>query len=226
MPTIAKPTLGCQGLDIIEIAPAAFRGIPEFQPPQAWRVDNRATFWSCEQLAMGCRMPAATVVGSDLLRRLRRASQQLVRQCRLAYARRTNKGHSPVALEILLEITSAIVSPRADCMYWHTRSNPVDSAGWADNIICKICLVDHDHGSGATFRHQCEIALHPRQVKVSTRRGHDEDDIDIRRQELRARFACCLADQRAGPGQNDLNGGLAITRGKTYRHEVADTRQV
>ena len=109
VPTIAKPALGCQGLDIIEIALAAFRGIPEFETTQAGRVDNRATFQSCEQLAMGCRMPAATVVGSDLLCRLRRASQQPVRQCRLAYARRADKRHSPVALEILLKITSAIV---------------------------------------------------------------------------------------------------------------------
>jgi hypothetical protein len=31
MPTIAKPALDCQGLDIIEIAYAAFRGIPEFE---------------------------------------------------------------------------------------------------------------------------------------------------------------------------------------------------
>ena len=73
--TIAKSALGCQSLDIIEIALAAFRGIPEFETTQAGAVDNRATFQSCEQLAMSCRMPAATVVGSDLLCRLRRASQ-------------------------------------------------------------------------------------------------------------------------------------------------------
>src|SRR5438045_9328617 len=91
MPTIAKPASGCQSLDIIEIALAAFRGIPEFEPPQTWRVDNRAAFKSCEQLAMGCRMPAAAVVGPDLLRRLRRASQQPVRPCRLADARRTEQ---------------------------------------------------------------------------------------------------------------------------------------
>ena len=48
VPTIAKPALGCQGLDIIEIALAAFRGIPQLQPAQAWRVDNRATFQPCE----------------------------------------------------------------------------------------------------------------------------------------------------------------------------------
>ena len=72
MPTIAKATLGCQGLDIIEIVLGAFRGIPEFQPSQAGRVDNRATLHSREQLAMGCRMTAAAVVGADFLGRLRR----------------------------------------------------------------------------------------------------------------------------------------------------------
>ena len=53
-----------------------------------------------------------------------------------------------------------------------------------------------------------------------------EHDIDIRRQELGARFPCCLADQRARPRQNGLNRGRAITLGKTYRHEVPDARQV
>jgi len=37
---------------------------------------------------------------------------------------------------------------------------------------------------------QTEIALEARQVKVAIRRRHDEDDIDICRQQLRATFAC------------------------------------
>ena len=156
-------------------------------------------------------MPAATVVGSDLLCRLRRAPPQLVRQCRLAYARRTDKGHSPVSLEILFEITS----PCAYGVNWHTRINPLDLTGRPDNIVFEIGLVDHDDRSGATFQHQIEIALHPRQVKVATQRRHDEGHIDIRRQELRTRFASRLADQRARPRQNCLNRGRAITLGKT-----------
>src|SRR3990172_8662414 len=114
MPTIAKPTLGCQGLDIIEIVLDAFRGIPELQPPHAGRVDNRATLQSREQLAMGCGMSAAIVVGPDFLCRLRLTFQQLVCQSRLAHARRTNEGDSPVAIEISLEITNAIASACTD----------------------------------------------------------------------------------------------------------------
>ena len=63
-------------------------------------------------------------------------------------------------------------------------------------------------------------------LKSPTQRRHDEDDIDIRRQQLRATFACCLADQSAGPWQNCLDDGRAFAHGNTYRHEIADARQV
>jgi len=86
MPAISEPTLDCQGLDVIEVALAAFRRIPQLQAPQAWSIDNCAALCSCEQLAMRRRMTAAPVVRTDLLRRLRRAAEQSVRHCGLAYA--------------------------------------------------------------------------------------------------------------------------------------------
>jgi hypothetical protein len=92
----------------------------------------------------------------------------------------------------LLEITSAVLSARANPVNWHTRIDPLDLTRRPDDVIGEIGLVDDDDGRGATFQHQSEIALQTRQVEVATQRRHDEHDIDIRRQELRAMLACCL----------------------------------
>ena len=135
MSAIAKPTLCGQGFDILEMALDAFRGIPEFQTPDAGSIDDRATLRPREQLAMRRRVTAATVVRPHFLCRLRRPSQQFVGQRRLAYARRTNEDDSPVAVEISLEITRAIATTRADGVNWHARSNGSDLTGRPDDIM-------------------------------------------------------------------------------------------
>ena len=83
------------------------------------------------------------------------------------------------------EITNAVPSACADGVNWHTRCNRSELVRRPANFVCEICFIDDDDRSGAAFPHQGEIALHARQVKIAIQRRHDEDDIDIRRQELR-----------------------------------------
>ena len=94
-----------------------------------------------------------------------------------------------ITLYVYILIASAILSARADCRDWDFRIDPFDLTGRPDDIVREIALVHHDDGDGATFQQRGEIALHPRQVEVATQRRHDEDDIDIRREQLRPGFA-------------------------------------
>ena len=48
----------------------------------------------------------------------------------------------------------------------------------------------------------------------------------VKEAQLPTAFACGLADQRARSGQNRLDDGGAIVRGKTQRNEVADARKI
>ena len=82
-----------------------------------------------------------------------------------------------------------VATTRAHCVNWHSDSYAGNPIGDLDSVMREICLVDDDHRSCATASHQCQIAFQARQVEVGIRRRHDEDDIDVCRQELRPALA-------------------------------------
>ena len=84
MAAIAELAPDRHGFDILEAAPIFSWGLPGFQCPHSGRVDNRATSRSREELSMGRRVTAATIIGADFLRRLRCAPKQQVGEGRLA----------------------------------------------------------------------------------------------------------------------------------------------
>src|SRR5215207_8086273 len=98
---------------------------------------------------MGRCMTAATVVGPHFLSSLRRASQQQVGERRLAYPRRTNKGDGPVTIEKRLKIMNAVASASAHDLNWNPSGYPGNLGRDLDGVIYEICLIDHDHRSGA-----------------------------------------------------------------------------
>ena len=124
MSAITKLTLRGQCFDVIEFGLDASRGIPQFQPPQAGRIDQRPTFLSREQLAMCCCMTAATIVGTDFLGLLLSSPHQLIDQCRLANARRTYEDNRPISAEISRHFPNAIGITSGDDVNREARRNP------------------------------------------------------------------------------------------------------
>src|SRR6185312_15651859 len=98
---------------------------------------------------MRCRMPAAIIVGPDILRQLYRATQKFIRQRRFSDTRRTDQADRFIALEILLEGRNTLAGKSADDMNWNAGCYCCKVAVCCDDFARKICLIEHDNRNGA-----------------------------------------------------------------------------
>ena len=97
------------------------------------------------------RMTAAAVMGAHLLRRLRRASQQLVRQSRLADARRADEADGPDCRRNIARARRCRRGAGADGVHGHSGSDRSDLMCRPGDIVGEIGLVEHDDRSGAAL---------------------------------------------------------------------------
>jgi hypothetical protein len=68
----------------------------------------------------------------------------------------------------------------------HVAGNRGEIAAQRRKVVRDIALVEDDDGSDAARKRRGEIALHARRRKVAPGRRHDEDDVEVRGNDLRS----------------------------------------
>ena len=200
---------------------------PPLHAAHAGRVDDGAAVRPQEQLAMRRRMAAAAVVRAHLLRRLGRTSQT-ARWSSVDLPTPDEPMRPTVRLPSKYCSISAMPSPARALMACTGTPGAIAA-------ICSVipatsslrsALLRTITGAAPLSATNASKPLDARQIEIAVRRRDDEDDVDVRRQQLRALLARRLADQRAGARQHLLDGGGAVACRQAQRNEVADPGQV
>ena len=131
---------------------------------------SSAPEWRDHQLAHRGRVPAALVVGTDLVRCLALPAQERVDEGRLADARRAEQGDRLARLEQGRQRLDADAVAGADGAHGHARRDCRHLGDAAGNVRAQVGLVEHDDRLGAARPGQGQVALEPAQVEVVVER--------------------------------------------------------
>ena len=155
-------------------------------------------------------MTTAIVMAPDGLSGLRGAPEPSVDQGGFANARGADEDDGAIRMEIRLQVFESYAFARAYNVSWHARSNLSNLFGSVYWVARKVCLVEHDDRTGAAPVNQFTEALQASQIEVAIESHHNKDNVDVRRQQLRALFTGSLAYERARARQHALDGGWPV----------------
>ena len=129
-------------------------------------------------------------------------------------------------MKIRLEFFKPYAFARAYNVNWYAGRNLSNLLGRFCRVARKVCLVGHNDRTGAATVDQFKKALQASQIKVAIEPHHYKDNVDVRRQQLRALFIGCLAYKRARTRQHALDGGWPVTCGRSEGDKVTDSRKI
>ena len=116
---------------------------------------------------------------------------------------------------------------RADRVHGNAEGDGLHLEHVALHVVAEIGLRQQDDRLRAALPGEREEPLDPPEVVVRVEAADDEDDVDVRRDDLRLRLRPGdLADERASPGQDRADRRPALVRARGDGQPVADGRML
>ena len=137
---------------------------------------------------MGGRVPPAAV-GAKIAGRHQLLAREAVDERRLADARRAQRGHGPALAEVLRERVDALAGDVADRMDRYADRNRLDLEQRRLDVGAEIGLGQDDDRGGAALPAQGQVPLEAAGIEVAVEARGQEDDVDVRGDDLLDRVA-------------------------------------
>ena len=176
--------------------------VPDAHGAQARRVDEERTRRQHEQLARGRRVSPALIVGSRRADVLPLRAQQGVRDRGFPDTGRAEEADGEPRCEVLDERREAVPGQRAHDVDLRVRGDASDGRDVGFEVGRQVRLVEHDDRPHAARSTREQVALDPTRVEVAAERGHEQGEIDVRREDLGGHVARRPVSGPVGAGQD------------------------
>ena len=207
-------------LDVRERLAEPVRRLPELELAHPRRVEHETAAGQEDELAVRRRVPAATVA-PDVRGHEQLLAGEAVHERRLPDAGRPEQRGGAAAAEVRAEVVEPLPGDRADGVDRDAEGDRLGGQQRPLDVLRQVALRQHDHRLGAALPGHDEVALQAARVEVVPEGGDEEDDVDVRGDDL-------LVD--LGPG--DLAREFrpprehGVDQAAAERDPVADGRKV
>ena len=222
---VPESALRGQRLNVVERVVERIRVVPQPELAHSRRVDDQTAVRQENQLALGRRVPAASVPAPYRRGPLPFAAQQAVDDGRLPDAGRADQRAGPPGGQMLPQGLGRAGEQRADDVQGDLGCEGRGGRARRLGLGAEVRLVEHEHRGRAAVPDGDEIPLDPPEVEVVIETAYQEHRVDVGGDELPAgRLAGRLAGEAAAAGQHRLDGRGVPVRAGSDGDPVADHR--